>query len=362
MLQGEPQARQAVGVPGRASGWVVAMLRAPLVGKIAGANAVIVVAVLAAALILRNGGEFTLAPILVGLSVLGASLLANVWLVALALKPLADIEATTLRFQAGDHAARVPASALADEDMRRVGSTLNQLLDSLHRDRERMRHLAERVVTQSDEERARLARELYDSTAQSIAALLLELSVAATVAHDAGSQERLERVRRIASSVLEEIRVLSHQAHPRLLDERGLSVALVQLVREFNGLGQSRVTAERTGDLDRLEPSAASVVYRVAQAALRDAVLLREAPTVDVRAWIGEDHLVLEVEDDGQAQAGRDEEPAGFDSVRHRVELLGGSLEYHYRNGRGRVVLRAPLSMGRPVAGPGGVRSPTPNS
>jgi signal transduction histidine kinase len=338
------------------------MLRAPLVGKIAGANALIVVAVLTAALVLRKDNALTAVPILVGLSVLGASLTANIWLVALALRPLGDLERTALRFQAGDHEARVPPSLLADEDMRRVGGIFNQLLDTLHRDRERVQHLAERVVTQSDEERARLARELYDSTAQSIAALMLELSVAATIAHDASSQERLERVRRIAASVLEEIRTLSHQAHPRLLDERGLAVAMLQLVREFNGLGQSRVSFERSGEIDQLEPSAASVVYRVAQAALRDAVIVREAPTVQVRAQVQLGHLVLEVEDDGTAQAGPEEEPAGFDAVRHRVELLGGALESDYRGGARRVVLRAPLAMGRPVVGTRMTAAPTSNS
>ena len=62
---------------------------------------------------------------------LGASLIVNLVLVYVALRPLTDLESTATRLTAGDVAARVPASRLADRDMARVGTTLNALLDRL---------------------------------------------------------------------------------------------------------------------------------------------------------------------------------------------------------------------------------------
>lgn len=327
------------------------ILRAPLVTKIAGAYGLVVVAVLLTAIlpIHLDRPSYT---IVVAVGALAASLFASVVLVILALKPLGDLERTVARFQAGDLEARVPRSVLADSSMLRLGDALNQLLNALNRDRARLRHLAEQVVSQGDAERARLGRELYDSTAQSIAALLLELSVVTATTQDAAVRERLERVRRIAADVLEEIRTLSHQAHPRLLEERGLSTALLQLVREYHSLGQSSVSFDGSPDLDSVDASAAAVAYRVAQAALRSAVLLREAETVLVRVHPRGQDLVLEVEDDGHSSPGRDDEPSPIEALRHRIELLDGALEQFQQRGTGRVVLRIPLrTPSAPLAG-----------
>ena len=81
-------------------------------------------------------------------------------------------------------------SILADRDMARVGTTLNTLLDRLTEDRERVRRLAGQVISAQDEERARIARELHDSTAQMLAALMLQLGVAAKESTSPAIDER----------------------------------------------------------------------------------------------------------------------------------------------------------------------------
>lgn len=329
----------------RGGGVVGQLLRVPLVLKIAGAN--LLVAAVTVGVVWHEIATSTNTIFEVVLA-LTLGVLISVCLTSVALRPLRDMERTLHRFQEGDHGARVPGSQLADEDIERVGATLNHLLDGLQRDRERLRALAERVMVQNDEERARLARELYDSTAQSIAALLLELSVAATTAADATSQERLERVRRIAADVLEEIRTLSHAAHPRLLEDRGLSVAMMQLVREYTATGTARVTYERSGDLDDVDASIASVVYRLAQAALRSAVQQRNAENVHVRAQTTTGDVVLEVEDDGVPAALGDTAEV-LEAIRHRVELVGGTVDQYHQEGRGRVRLRVPQPSKRPA-------------
>ena len=331
--------------------WAVVLLRAPLVIKIAGAYALVVVVALVAILSTDEhalrGGRVTILG-----AAMGASLVASIALAVLALRPLAQVEKTLLRVHQGDYASRVPNSLLADEDMRRVGSTLNQLLDSVTRDRERLRELAERVVSYSDDERVRLGRDLYDSTAQSTAAIMLELSVVANASQDATARERLERVRGMAATVLEEIRAVAHAAHPRLLDDQGLSVALRQLVLEYDNLGESRVVFEAIGALDTVDVSIASVVYRVAQAALRSALLVRHAQTVQMRVEVLATEVVLDVLDDGGPEVGSAHDDGALDAVRHRIELSGGAFEQQYEVGRGRVMLRvARLASRRPTDG-----------
>jgi nitrate/nitrite-specific signal transduction histidine kinase len=96
-------------------------------------------------------------------------------LAAIALLPLRGIETVASRVWRGDFGARVGSSPVADRDMKRIGTTFNLLLDGLVADRTRMRALATAVIDAGDRERASLARELRDSTAQQLAALVLQL-------------------------------------------------------------------------------------------------------------------------------------------------------------------------------------------
>jgi signal transduction histidine kinase len=281
-----------------------------------------------------------------------ASLVVSVVLAALALEPLRHIQETLERFREGDASARVRESRLADDGLVRVSHTLNAMFDGLSRDRDRLRRMAERVITHGDQERSRLARDLYDSTAQSIAAALLELKAASSMSESADGRERLDRVRRIIADVLEEIRALSHAAHPRVLEDRGLGVALAHLVREFTDLGDARISLASGDEVHDVAEGVGTVVYRVAQSVLRQAVLQRKASVVDVRTRAAGDELVLEIEDDGRADGVAAADLDALEAMRPRIELADGSLLYTRDRGLSRTVLRIPsgAASGRALA------------
>ena len=107
--------------------WVATLLRIPLIGKIAGANALIVtVATLVAIFSGMVGQDSKLLPLL--LATLALGLVVNVNLVMIALQPLKELEQTARSVWQGELDARVPASVVADAGIQRVGSTLNALL------------------------------------------------------------------------------------------------------------------------------------------------------------------------------------------------------------------------------------------
>jgi signal transduction histidine kinase len=108
-----------------------------------------------------------------------AVLVLHLVVVAVALRPIQDLEGVASRVWKGDFGARVEQSAVADHQVLRVGAMFNLLLDGLAADRARMRALAAEVIEVGDRERAALARELHDSTAQRLAALMLQISAAA---------------------------------------------------------------------------------------------------------------------------------------------------------------------------------------
>ena len=324
-------------------------LRVPLLGKLAGANLIIVVAALLAVMAERRSIlPGTAVPIL-GIA-LGLSLVVNLALVYVALRPLTDLETTAARVSGGDLEARVAPSILADRDMARVGTTLNTLLDRLTEDRERVRRLAAQVISAQDEERARVARELHDSTAQMLAALMLQLGVAAKESTSPALDERIAMLRDMAAEALEEVRNLSHTIHPRVLDDLGLVAALGWLARrarEHSGLDIAVTTAGADAAAAALSRPAAAALYRVAQESLRNVERHAAADVATITLTVDDGTLALRIEDDGRgfdlAEAEERRPGMGLFAIRERIALVGGSVEIDTAPGAGtRVLARVP--------------------
>jgi signal transduction histidine kinase len=324
------------------------VLRVPLLAKLAGANILIVLAALIGVAIERRVSfSSNVVPIL-GIA-LGASLVVNLALVYVALRPLNDLERTATHLAAGDMEARVPDSILADRDMARVGTMLNNLLDRLTEDRARERRLAAQVISAQDEERARVARELHDSTAQILTAVMLQLGAAAHESTSPALDARIATLRELASEALEEVRSLSHTMHPRVLDDLGLAPALEWLARQTQAQETLDVQVVAAEFDPPIPAPLAAALYRVAQETLRNAARHAQASHVDVSLRRDGRSAVLEIVDDGR---GFDVERAearrpgmGLFSMRERVGLVNGRLTVSSAPGRGtQIVAIVPLT------------------
>jgi two-component system NarL family sensor kinase len=224
----------------------------------------------------------------------------------------------------------------------RVGSMFNILLDGLASDRARLRTLASEVIAAGDRERASIARELHDSTAQRIAALVLELSVAVRDEDDPALRNRLLAARDATQAILEEVRLLSHTMHPAVLDDLGLGAALQKLARDASNGNGIDFDVDATRLRSRLPRHAEAVLYRVAQEAVRNAA--RHAKPSHMRISVDADASVatLEVSDDGIGfdlnDADRRRQGMGLTSMRERVGLVDGWLEIKTAPGSGTTV------------------------
>lgn len=318
------------------------LLAVPLVGKLVGANSLLVLG--AAIAIGKRGWHDEVAVVTV--VALVASFAINVFLVWLALRPLSGLETMASRVQAGDFAARVQPTRLADRDMRRVGATLNELVDRLTGDRARMRELAMQVIRAQDEERARVARELHDSTAQTLAAVLLQLRTVPVENLDAPARARLGIVRDSVADALEEVRTMAHQMYPRILDDLGLAAALERLASRAGDASGTPVRFEHDGLERALPPVVASVLYRVAQEAIGNALSHSGASEVMLRVEADAGVARMSVTDDGRGfdPADRARSGMGTFTMRERVALVNGTLDIASAPGEGtRVTAVVPL-------------------
>ena len=312
------------------------VLSTPLVKKLIVADLLIN---LVALVVVQRAPQGTSTEILAGALVVTLAL--NGLLVYWALLPLRTLEETARRVSRGNLAARFSAPVLGDRNIARIGATLNDLLDGLTADRARVRYLASQVISAGDEERAHIARELHDSTAQALTALEMILTSALRDPAHGTTLERIRVMRDITTQALGEVRTLSHNVHPRVLDDLGLVAALEHLARRTREQSQLAIWVD--SDEQRPTPApVASVLYRVAQSALNNAVRYARATELHVRIRTDRETATMEITDNGVGfdvdAVERGRSGMGLFIMRERLGLVSGDLTVTSTAGRGTVV------------------------
>ena len=233
-------------------------------------------------------------------------------------------------------------SAVADQEVLRVGSMFNILLDGLAADRAKMRLLAAEVIAAGDRERSALARELHDSVAQHLAAVLLQLSAAERDSSNPVVAEHLHEARDSVEYALQEARALSHALHPGVLDDLGLEAALRKLARDSSNGNGVDVDVNYAPRAERLPRDVEGVLYRIAQEAVRNATTHASAHRIRVTVRQTDDEAILSVHDDGvgfdHAEAEGRRSGMGLTSMQERVDLLDGRLEINTAKGSGTTI------------------------
>ena len=342
-----------------------AFLRVPLFYKILLANSVIVVlgAVAGTSLsqhLLRPGPDEVsprLFVVILALAGVLVTVLVNAWILRLALIPLRLLEATAAQVQAGDFDARVPASTVTDPELEDLTSTFNSMLDNLEVYSRRLRDVAARALNAEEEERKRIARELHDDTAQTLAALLIRLRLVRS-ASGAARDEEFEQFRLQLGEALERIRRFARGLRPPALDEFGLVPALESHVRALSETVGIPIRMEAEPLTLELSSQSELVLYRIVQEALSNAV--RHASPQHIHLAISEEgeNVVVVVTDDGTGfsrSATRDSDGRGLGlfGMEERAGYVGGRVEITSRLGVGTAVRASvPATGGRVAAHP----------
>ncbi len=200
-----------------------------------------------------------------------------------------------------------------------------------------LRRVSGSFLRLQDDERRRIARELHDTTAQSLVAVNLGLAEALRSAVDGteGLEKSLEECRALVDECIREVRTLSYGLHPPLLDEMGLPTALEEYVREMGKRSGLRLGFSCLGEMGRLPQEAEVAFFRVAQEAVLNVLRHSGSATAHVTLREESGHTELEVRDAGRGiPAERLEEVrrgmsmgVGISGMRERLRQLGGELE-----------------------------------
>jgi len=190
-------------------------------------------------------------------------------------------------------------------------------------------------------EREQLARELHDTVAHHVSAIIIQAQAGRTVAatNPAAAVDVLEVIETEASRTLAEMRfmvsALRQGEDPDLAPQQGVA----DIERLARNVGTSPRVQVRIGDgLDDLRPSVGAAVYRLAQESITNAIRhARHATRVDVEVTDHDDGVHLTVRDDGDPTSFNANTSAGYGLIgmKERTKLLGGTLEAGPAQGRG---------------------------
>jgi PAS domain S-box-containing protein len=201
--------------------------------------------------------------------------------------------------------------------------------------------LSRRLLNIQEEERHHLARELHDEIGQTLTAAKINLEII-TPDVPAGAIDRLDDSVQLLDRLLKQVRELSLNLRPPLLDELGLVPTLRWLVDRQAQRAQLRATC--TADVNGLEidPATQTTCFRVAQEAITNIIRHAGAKSVSVELWHEAERLWLSVRDDGAGfdpvmmqQRAPEHSTLGLVSMKERALLVGGGLEIHSTSGQG---------------------------
>jgi signal transduction histidine kinase len=193
------------------------------------------------------------------------------------------------------------------------------------------------------EERNRLARELHDSVTQRLFGVALAAESASTLLERdrAGAANELKRVSELARGAMEELRAVVFELRPASLEAEGLATVLRKHVEVLRRVAGQRIELYAC-DVPKLGASPATQVLRIAQEALGNAVRHAGAERIEVLLQGLDEHLVLQVGDDG---CGFDPEGPevrgqrlGLTSMEERATELGGTLKVTSTLGEGTTI------------------------
>jgi len=199
----------------------------------------------------------------------------------------------------------------------------------------KLRMLAQRVVELQEEERARLSRDLHDGISQCLVSIKLQIEagvIRLSKGTGQGAQAVLEKAAQQLNGVLGEVRRISHNLRPALLDDLGLAAALHHLSQEFSQSSATPVHFQEEGVTDGLPEMANTVLFRLAQEALTNIERHAGASRIDISLSGADGWVTLRISDDGagfdaEGVAQHPKRGIGLRNMMERMDAIGGQFD-----------------------------------
>ena len=195
----------------------------------------------------------------------------------------------------------------------------------------KLKELAQRIIDTQEEERGRVARELHDGISQMLVGVRYALELTRRKLGDGAGSNSLDKGINGIGSTIQEVRRISRDLRPGVLDDLGLGPALQALTDNFRTRTGINTDFETVVFRNRLDQDARIALYRIAQEALTNIERHAEASNVFVSLKGHRNGAILRISDDGIGMTwprpSRNRAAGlGLRNMQERIEQLDGNL------------------------------------
>lgn len=228
------------------------------------------------------------------------------------------------------------------DDLGNIIGAMGLALDITERKRaeDEMRALSRRLVELQENERRAIARELHDQSGQLLTALKIQLDRIAHIPPEKVASA-LGEAQALAGELMMQVRNMSLNLRPAMLDDLGLLPALLWHFERYTAQTKVRVDFKHSGLRVELPSHVSTAAYRIVQEALTNVARYSGAKEVAVYAWTNHETLCLRIEDKG---TGFDTSSLlcgtsnGISGMRERAHSMGGKFNLSSAPGAGTIV------------------------
>ncbi len=207
-----------------------------------------------------------------------------------------------------------------------------------------------KIIEMQEEERKRVAREIHDGPAQSLANLVMRVEVAQNMLHKdlEKADKELEDLKNIVRSSVKDVRKIIYDLRPMSLDDLGLIPTLRRYIEDFIDETDINIEFEVLGEERELPSTHEITIFRLIQEGLNNIRKHAKADTGRVRLEFAAENLNLLIVDDGLG-FDTDENQTdsyGITSMKERTNLLDGEFDLQSSRNRGtRIRIKLPLEL-----------------
>ena len=241
-----------------------------------------------------------------------------------------------------------PGKRISEPDQRILGSLGNflgsaiensLLHQTVHQHREELRQLTARLFNSQEEERRRIARELHDEAGQALTGINYTLenickSIPPGYPHII---EEIAEVKKQITRTYQDMRNMSHKLHPAVLSDLGLEPALESCLHGIRRYSGMEIDFRMIGFGERLSPEIETVLFRISQEIVRNALKHSGAELFRLSIIKGYPNIIFLAEDDGvgfnPSESCR--HGLGLLGIRERVAMIGGTFSIRSSVGKG---------------------------
>lgn len=234
----------------------------------------------------------------------------------------------------------------AEEALKKSECHYSVLLEKSDHLQEQLRRLSRQILSAQEDERKRISRELHDVIAQTLTGINVRLATLKKEAslNTKGLDRNIARTQRLVEKSVNLVHEFARDLRPAVLDDLGLIPALHSFMKSFTARTGVRSHLTAFAQVEELDASRRTVLFRIAQEALTNVGRHAQASRVDVILQKLPGGIGMKIKDNGKSfqvervLLGKGKKRLGLLGIRERLEMIGGHFEVASAAGQGTTI------------------------